>query len=137
MIKRMSTTSLAILLLAISFAGCGGMPSRVSGTVTLDGEPLHKGTVAFHPTTAGVTVAAVIDQQGRYTLQTAKKAGLAPGEYRVTVTAISAPPSPTATAEEIAAAFITPRRYSDPTTSGLTHVVERGTATFDIPLTSN
>jgi hypothetical protein len=129
-------TWLIVAFGALALAGCDRFPAHVSGTVALDGQPLRQGTVAFHPTAGGVTVAATIDQHGRYTLQTGRETGLDTGEYRVTVTAISQPPGSGATAEEIAAAFLTPRRYSDPATSGITRVVESGSTTFDIELAS-
>lgn len=136
------TRCYAAMLLAVALStalvgGCGrGMPAHVAGRVTLNGAPLNVGTVAFHPTQSGTTVASVVDQQGNYALQTGLTDGLQPGEYRVTVTAVSNPPSPTATPAEVAALFVTPRRYSDPATSGITCVVEKGSTTFDIALTS-
>ena len=137
MTRRNATTLLTVALSMLLLGGCGrGMPAHVAGRVTLDGQPLDVGTVAFHPTGDGTTVASVVDARGNYALQTGLTDGLLPGEYRVTVTAVSNPPSPTATAEEIAALFLTPRRYSDPATSGIICVVEKGSTTFDISLTS-
>lgn len=79
---------LAALALVLS-VGCGRVPDNlghVSGTVTLDGQPLANATVVFSPTTAGSQSIAVTDANGEYSLLYASKIrGAEPGEHRVAV----------------------------------------------------
>src|SRR4051812_37296397 len=68
--------------------GCGGpQAARVSGTVTLDDQPLTKGSVTFNPVGTGALASGQIDAQGRYQLRTGTDLGCAPGSYIVTVVA--------------------------------------------------
>lgn len=63
-------------------AGCGGPPqAKVSGTVTLDGQPLETGTISFYPTAnAGQTTGGGIEN-GRFTVDAS------PGEMTVVISA--------------------------------------------------
>ena len=55
-----ATQGLLLLLLVTGLAGCGGKESTVSGIVTLDGQPLEHGNVAFSPTAGGMRATAII-----------------------------------------------------------------------------
>ncbi len=74
--------------LMIAFVGCGdsGNLTQVTGEVTVDGQPASGAVVLFHaddpvqPTASGVA-----DDSGKFTLVSAQKPGIAPGEYTVTV----------------------------------------------------
>lgn len=74
-----------MLACLLVFSGCGGSDrSPVSGTVTLDGQPVAVGSISFRPAkgtkgnTAGTTIV-----DGRYTV--AAERGLSPGDYTVQV----------------------------------------------------
>jgi hypothetical protein len=68
-----------VLALVLPFAsGCGSRKAKVSGSVTLDGKGLPKGSIVFHPS-KGPTVSAEITD-GQYTVT-----GVPPGEVKVTV----------------------------------------------------
>lgn len=81
-----------ITLLIASFfwvavaGGCNTQVERVavSGTVTVDGEPVEDGQVAFEPFGKGKMEFGYISD-GKYSIP--KKFGLAPGEYIVRITA--------------------------------------------------
>lgn len=78
---------LLVVLLTISFTGCGGGPAPVgvSGTVTLDGEPLPEGTISFEPVsqTAGQRRDAMIEN-GAFVLPAEE--GVLPGmEFKVEI----------------------------------------------------
>jgi hypothetical protein len=67
-----------------AFAGCGSNAgSTVHGKVTLDGEPVTAGSIAFFPTADSGRKAAAAIEQGAYAL--AKTDGLPPGKYRVEI----------------------------------------------------
>jgi hypothetical protein len=74
-------------LLLSALAGCGWgetLGVGVSGTVTYKGQPIKEGTISFIPVsgTNGPKGGANIDE-GRYAIP--RRAGLAPGKYRVEI----------------------------------------------------
>uniref|UniRef100_A0A7C4QMT8 Carboxypeptidase regulatory-like domain-containing protein n=1 Tax=Schlesneria paludicola TaxID=360056 RepID=A0A7C4QMT8_9PLAN len=76
----------------LGFAGCGGQLADapktvpVSGTVTVDGQPVSGANVTFIPTSPGVHGAAgSTDANGRYTLFVGNNKGAMPGSYKVTI----------------------------------------------------
>jgi hypothetical protein len=80
------TLRAAILVGAV--AGCGGdgdgiAHEPVSGTVTLDGKPLEKGTITFTPTEGGEFGAGGVIADGRYKIGRAD--GPVPGPHAVKV----------------------------------------------------
>jgi hypothetical protein len=71
---------------AVLAAGCGGpYDASVTGVVTLDGNAVTSGAVAYIPTSGGPMAYAEIDEAGQYEVYTGSAAGLAPGSYGVTV----------------------------------------------------
>jgi hypothetical protein len=82
------------MMAAAFLAGCGEdeLPREaVSGTVTLDGQPLKSGMIQFQPTSAGEATAggaAIVD--GKYSVPKAQ--GLVPGKYQVMITGVTGPP---------------------------------------------
>ncbi len=78
--------SLAIIALCI-LSGCGGGPDlyQVSGTVTVDGEPVEGLMVAFAPVAEGMSGAGRTDAMGKYTITCTQGRGLPPGEYNVAI----------------------------------------------------
>lgn len=139
---RMRANSFAVAVLAACTAalvGCGGMyDSTVGGVVTLDGNPVPRGTVSFAPQASGSSAFGMIGADGAYTLRTGREEGLPPGQYVVTVAANEAPavaqskdggPPPMGKP-------ITPDWYRNPATSGLTFEVASGSNTINIELKS-
>jgi hypothetical protein len=119
-------------------AGCAERPdlpptARVSGTVTLDGQPLPRGTVQFVPDTAqgteGPSGVGYIDEEGHFEITTAGVQGAIIGHHKISVkaeadydqTQISMGPS------------LIPRRYNNPDTSELTAEVKENEKN-EIPL---
>jgi len=130
---------IAAALLAIGIAGCGGTyDSSVSGTVTLDGNPVPRGTVAFIPVASGPPAFGGIESDGSYSVRTGREDGLPTGEYQVTVianeppavqqSASGGPPPP--------GKPITPVWYRAKDTSGLKYTVESGDNEINLELTS-
>jgi hypothetical protein len=86
-------TVLGVLGLAL-VVGCGrdsGNLGRVSGKVTLDGQPLANATVIFSPKTAGGSQSlAITDGKGMYSLlQSTQQRGADPGEHAVVIATFS------------------------------------------------
>ena len=86
-----------LLLLAIGvpcLAGCGRGSDQpelgeVSGTVTLDGQPLQEVIVHFTPTGEGRPSVGQTDENGQYSLlYVADSAGAIVGEHAVTIEAV-------------------------------------------------
>lgn len=139
---RPHQTPLRLTLLAAPLAtllGCGGpYDASVSGDVTLDGQPLTRGTVSFTPTAGGPPAYARIDGSGSYAVRTGREVGLPAGEYSVTVVANEPPAA--AQGEDggppPAGKPITPPWYRSAETSGLRFQVEPGSNDIDLPLTT-
>jgi hypothetical protein len=153
--------ALAALVLA---AGCGDDGPKlvqVSGTVTVDGEPLARKTVRFYPEpgTPGQGAGASTGEDGKFTLiavrpgATRDVSGVPPGTYRVVVTEPMFPieaPLPEAPADGSPAPAIgppTPTRkkpagpgipaaYTKPETTPLKVQVPEGGGVLDLPLSS-
>jgi hypothetical protein len=80
------TRAVFAAVLGAAAAGCGSSGVPVSGTVTVDGQPLSGGLVAFEPaagsgTTGAGAVAGV--REGRFEIPAEKN--LLPGKYLVRV----------------------------------------------------
>ena len=119
--------------------GCGGVyDAAVEGVVTLDNNPVPRGTVSFNPVGDGPTAYGLIESDGSYVLRTGREDGLPAGQYRVSVvaneppaverTAAGGPPPP--------GAPITPAWYRTPNTSGLEFTIEGGSNEINLELTS-
>lgn len=129
----------AFALSIAALSGCGGVyDSTVSGVVTLDGNPVPRGTVTFHPTEAGPSSYARIEEDGTYSVQTGRERGLPPGEYQVTVIANEPPPvlQTAAGGPPPSGKPITPPWYRSKQTSGLRYTVENGSNEIDLELSS-
>src|SRR5690349_19597689 len=81
-------TVLAISAASLVLSGCGNGLAKVSGKVTIDGQPVDgsKGNafvmVQFVPVGGkGANGAGLADENGRYTVATGSQAGVWPGEY--------------------------------------------------------
>jgi hypothetical protein len=87
---RRSFSPLLFVAIGLAASGCSGsgddLPREpVSGTVTLDGQPLANGSIQFNPMTqsgSAVSGGATI-QNGRFSI--ARENGLVPGTYRVAI----------------------------------------------------
>jgi hypothetical protein len=77
------------LFAACLLSGCGAKDPlnrrAVSGTVTLDGQPLKQGSIAFEPLQPGGVSSGALITDGQYAVPADK--GLPQGKYRVSVTA--------------------------------------------------
>jgi len=129
--------TLAIILLV----GCGSVADRlptaaVSGTVTLDGDPLENGNVTFVPQDgSGRPATGMIQSDGSFVLGTYDDDdGAVLGQHRVAVVCQEPrglPPNDGGTRSLI------PLPYTNPGTSGLVFVVTvEGNNVFNIDVTS-
>ena len=108
-------------LLVLLPLGCGGGGSDldlkgVSGTVTLDGQPLPDATVVFTPKGGGRQVFGLTDEDGEYELAyTTTGEGAPPGEYIVAIRTFRAPEEDPDTGEMKAAVpEKVPQKYNTP-----------------------
>ncbi len=101
-------------------SGCGGdsgeLPTvRVSGTLNVDGKPVSKGTVHFHPEKGRAATGFV--QDGKFTLFTYKEGdGVVPGKNRLAVEV--AEEVPTSDGDTTSKSLI-PLKFTNPDKSGL------------------
>jgi len=83
--------ALLVLAVLIGAIGCGDGLNlvEVSGTVTLDGQPLPQAKIVFRPR-QGRPSAGISAGNGQYTLRyTDQKPGALPGEHAVSITTLS------------------------------------------------
>jgi hypothetical protein len=88
MIRSLASTALlaAAFTAGLAAAGCGRVEQgTVSGTVTVDGEPLKMGFIMLEPRAGSGPQAAAAVRDGRFTV--GGSAGIAPGDYVVRVVA--------------------------------------------------
>jgi hypothetical protein len=142
--------------LSLALPGCGGGGSSVTlveskGKVLLDGEPLANAQVSFIPE-SGPVATGTTKADGTFLLTTGGRLGVAPGNCRVTVFAVSQGSSEAAdklkslTPEDMAkiagtpefdnlaeeaSVSVVPEKYSKPGSSGLTAVVTSNPADND------
>jgi hypothetical protein len=122
-------------------SGCGSGLARVSGQVTLDGQPLRGGgdvraTVKFQPASgAGPAAMALVDENGNYSLTTGSQKGIPPGDYLVVCSASQLVKVVGSNAAQ-GARRITDPKYDNPSASGLRFTVQSGKNEFNIPLQS-
>jgi hypothetical protein len=134
---------------ALLAAGCGSdRPelARVTGTVTLDGKPLPKGTITFESVGKRPATGTIVN--GQITEVTTYDAGDgAPvGSHKVAISATEAPASAVVAnpgeakaprADYMTGKSLIPTRYNDPSTSGLSAEIKSGENTVEFKLTSS
>jgi hypothetical protein len=141
-----------LCLLLLTPGGCGkgkDLPdlAPVTGTVTLDGQPLAEAEITFTPigTTAGLGSEGRTAGDGKYQLKAVRRgAGAAAGQYKVVISKRVMPdgsvvrPSPDTPPIMSPGKELLSPQYSDPAQTTLTATVPAGGGTIDFPLkTSN
>ena len=146
--------SALVLVCALMLPACGSKNNlkieKVSGVVTLDGQPLADALVYFTPVGDGDPAFGQTDAQGVYQLQTASGSigGTTVGNYKIhfqheivikpeeVVTKINEDGEEVEVIEEGETENDLPAKYGDPETSGFTAEVVKGKNTFDFNLES-
>jgi hypothetical protein len=129
---------LVAMLCVVATIGCGPPKTIVTGTVTLDGQPLERASVEFFPRDGkGRTAGGFTDPAGRYRVE------VSPGEMGATVSLIKVVRQDRRQASEDnpdgnVMEEIIPRRFSDRGKTELTVTSAAGkTTTADFALTSD
>jgi hypothetical protein len=143
----LTTRSFSTIVLVLALAGCVGKsdPSHVgmSGTVTLNGEPLADAQVTFIPTgdTQGIGAGAWTEADGRYQLIDRRgKPGTQPGTYKVTISKRLMPNGSEVPVDDKKPPIESPAReslppnYSDSVKTELQAIVPEQGGTVDFPL---
>mgnify|MGYP000291886389 CR=1 FL=1 len=98
MLRNITLRGNSILLFAgilVALTGCGKRGPKlvdVSGTVTLDGQPLGNVIVTFVPVEGGVSSSGVTDEAGHFRLSCSLGRGALVGQHRVYVQSQAAGP---------------------------------------------
>lgn len=156
--RRVWIIWLPAVVLGLTLAGCGAerpQTIRVTGTVTLDGDPVEGAVVGFTPEEGGRPATGTTDAGGKFTLTTFEDGdGALPGRHLVTVSKtkttgaageaaaggtegdmmLSGPPA--AGGKEPAVEYLIPQKYSIPKESGLSCEVKQGMEAPTFALTS-
>lgn len=119
-------TAGGIALLLAALAGCGGKAAvaKVSGKVTVGGQPVTGAMINFVSSETGVAASDGLDASGAYDIPS----GLKPGTYKVFVVPASSadqPPMPGKPPPKPAESKVPPKYRSD-ATSGLTAELKEG-----------
>lgn len=128
-------------MLTSAVTGCGNSLAKVSGVVSIDGEPIVGGenvraTVYFYPEGGtGAPAIGLLNGQGRYEIATGSKTGVEPGAYVVTISATEII-LPKQQGEAPSGRPLTARKYANPKQSGFRVEVEPGGNVFDFDLES-
>lgn len=139
-----SVSQLCLLACCFAVAGCGDSSAprlaQVTGTVTYQGKPLAGAYVSFAPEEPGQRAASgSTDASGKYRLTTFTNFdGAVLGKHRVMIRGEEPPDDPNKAADDITlkrGKLLTPRKYTDPATSGLTAEVADKSNVFDFTLT--
>jgi hypothetical protein len=80
------------IAMGMTVTGCGGPELvPVSGTITLDGDPLADAYVTFEPVegTLELVSTGITDEAGRYTLACGEQPGALPGMHRIQLTTVA------------------------------------------------
>ena len=118
-IRGGSSRTIAVLpLVCLALVGCGSKLPTVSGQVTYRTVPLETGQVVFHPLGPTVPAYGTIAADGKYTVKTGNKSGIAAGEYAVTVRATEPPPVPSPNQPTATAQSLIPQRSAVPRLPG-------------------
>ena len=144
--------AIACCIAAVACVGCGesGPPlGQVSGTVTMDGQPLANALVTFTPEAGGRGSTGKTDASGKYELAFVDSKGALIGAHKVSVTTIKeaaaavemSSDSPEYANQGSSADYDSakteepiPAKYN--TKTELTFDVKAGSNTYDIPLES-
>jgi len=138
-IQKRAGALIAVVTLLVSLSGCGGgkptVPrGKVSGKITVGGQPLTAGTVNFDLKAGGYGAAAKLDDSGSYSIPD----GIPVGTYTVYVSPpeeMPVGPGETRPSRPKAAVEI-PVKYRSAPTSDLTAEVKAGENapfSFDLP----
>ena len=123
-------------LLAIVASGCSPYDSSVYGTLSLDGNPLDRGTVTFHPEAGSATAYAQVKEDGTFRAQVGGERGLPSGAYGVGVRVVEEIP-PKIEGDPPGFRSIIPLKYKNYRSSGLRFDIKKGKNTIEIDLKSD
>ncbi|MDZ4821608.1 MAG: hypothetical protein SGJ20_21820 [Planctomycetota bacterium] len=129
-------------LVLISVVGCGDSGPElfpVQGKVTLDGKPLADAGVMFMPTDKGPSANGTTDSDGHFELMTVNRAGAIRGTHPVVIAKrkyVPLKPGDEPVPAGVRAEWYSPKKYSNPATSGLTADVGDGDNNFNFDLRS-
>src|SRR5262245_56573634 len=120
-------------VLVLVLCGCGGGPATVTGVVKYKGQPLTKGQISFIAAD-GKSASGVIGADGTYSAANVPAGAVTAtvqsyrveGEAKLGFAIQKTPP-------KMDSAI--PKKYNDPSTSGLKYTIDSRSKTIDIDLT--
>lgn len=114
--------------------------ARVSGTVTLDGEPVAKTDtircqIALKPTAGGPAATGSVDESGHFRVAVGSSPAVPPGEYAASVRVRKVTPAETP-GGYAASDTLSAERFASSSTSGLVYHLDPGSNEITIDITS-
>ncbi|VTS01703.1 hypothetical protein [Tuwongella immobilis] len=138
---------IGLSLVCVVGIGCSDRPrmGKVSGTVTLDGKAIETGTVTFEMTGQRPGTARIENGKIVEAMTYDPGDGIPVGEHRLAVSATKTAAAATSAnpgdykatgANYMGGASLVPKKYLDPTTSGLTATIQSGENVLKLELLS-
>ncbi|HJZ55506.1 MAG TPA: hypothetical protein VKE74_11130 [Gemmataceae bacterium] len=139
--------AVAVVALCILLPGCSDRTplARVKGTVTLDGQPLRKGTITFESPGKRPATGTIVNGEITGVSTYDPDDGVPVGEHKVAVTATEDAASAVVAnpgeakapgANYMSGKSLIPTRYNNPGTSGLVAEIKKGENTVEFKLSS-
>lgn len=139
--RFLKTQIAAMAMFGMALAGChrsGESLQLVSGRVTFQGKPVAAGVVRFSSPQMGIDMTAEIRPDSTYEIVRAHGPGLPEGTYQVAIMPLRVGRSKGSAVENLPKRPNQhpdiPKKYRDPSTSGLTLTVQPGKNSFDIDM---
>jgi predicted small lipoprotein YifL len=132
----------AVAITVFMVAGCGRDGPElfpVQGKVTLDGKPLADAGVMFLPAETGPSATGTTDSNGHFELMTVNSIGAIRGTHPVVVAKrkyVPIKPGEEPSPGGVRAEWYSPKKYANPSTSGLSAEVGEGDNNFHFELLS-
>jgi hypothetical protein len=130
-------TLVVTLVVGCGHSGLELLP--VQGRVTLDGKPLADAGVMFLPQDKGPSANGTTDSEGRFELMTVNSIGATRGIHPVVIAKrkyVPIKPGEEPVPAGVRAEWYSPKKYANPSTSGLTAEVGDGDNEFHFELSS-
>jgi len=128
--------AIVALIAPLAMVGCSRSELvPLTGSVTLDGQPVAAADITFHNQSGGPSGYGNILPEGTYFAKTGSQEGLKPGEYKISIR-VTEVPEKIDWANPKPRKLLSPARYANPGTSGLSYTLPASGGTFDITLTS-
>lgn len=135
---RQKPTRWMVGAMLLGTVGCGDGMARVTGTVSIDGNPVVKtdtvrAEVTLKPVAGGSAATGSVDAGGRFRLAVGSSPSVSPGDYAASVRIREVTP-PATPGGYPKSRNLMPDRYANSAKSGLVYTLEPGSNQIEIEI---